>query len=149
MNFGRTGRKHEFSMDMTPMIDMVLQLIIFFMFTSQFAQLIKSPIDLPKESGQLLAEEQAAQLVVDVAANGTYLVEAKPVELEAVVQLVSREVQRHGGRAEAVRLLVRADQSAPSLHINVLAEALTQLGVRHWQLGTSGPSSILRGGGGT
>ncbi|MCH8037092.1 MAG: biopolymer transporter ExbD, partial [Proteobacteria bacterium] len=46
---------------MTPMIDVVFQLMIFFMYTAQFAQVTRTAIDLPDEAG----EEQVAHAVAE------------------------------------------------------------------------------------
>jgi biopolymer transport protein ExbD len=129
--------------DMTPMIDVVLQLIIFFMFTSQFGQVTRSEVELPRERGE---EEEAAAdrptLVIDISSEGVFLVEARPMPLERVVGLVGAEVARSGGRADRVDLLIRADRRATATRLNQLANALSEIGVRRWSLGTS---SVERG----
>ena len=52
MNFQREQSRTA-AFDLTPMIDVVLQLIIiFFMYTTQFAQVMRSELDLPQETGE-------------------------------------------------------------------------------------------------
>jgi biopolymer transport protein ExbD len=130
--------------DMTPMIDVVLQLIIFFLFTSQLSQTARSPIDLPEEAGEDSPERPGA-LVIDVTGQGGYVFEGETRTLEDLARLVGleqRAAEAGGGRVE---LLIRADRSAPALYINRLADRLAGEGVRRWSLGTAQP---VGGGGG-
>jgi biopolymer transport protein ExbD len=126
--------------DMTPMIDVVLQLIIFFMYTAQFTHMIRSPIDLPKEVGETSETQDPTVIIVDIQHNGSLIVEGKPIDLERLIRMVEVEIDRVGDPAR-VDLLVRADQWAPAFYVNDLAENLTRLNVRSWKLGTSVPAN--------
>lgn len=120
--------------DLTPMIDVVLQLIIFFMFTSQFGQISRTPVDLPVEPGEGAAEAHPS-LVVDITEAGAYVVDAKPLTFDRVVALVENEIARSGG-AQRVVVLVRPDRHATAAALNRLAEELARRGVRRWSMAT-------------
>lgn len=61
------------SFDLTPMIDVILLLIIFFMLSSQFATSELRPVDLPHQEGAAPPSESAsAKLVIDVDRAGNY-----------------------------------------------------------------------------
>lgn len=144
MNFTRgrpTRRGARF--DMTPMIDVVLQLIIFFMYTAQFSMVTRTLIDLPREPGEKTADAEPRGIVVDVRRDGTLLVEREEVAFDHFLRMVEAEAARRGS-GDAVELLVRADHDAAMAQINRIAQALTRLGVRNWRLATSeqtGPSN--------
>jgi biopolymer transport protein ExbD len=138
MNFRRSGRKPRFGFDTTPMIDVVLQLIIFFMYTSQFSRMVRTPVDLPSEPGEKQRAEAHPPLSLDVNRDGRYLVDGREVPLEEFARMIQVEIHNAGDPA-SLELLVRADRSAPALAINRLAERLALLGVRTWQLATSDP----------
>jgi biopolymer transport protein ExbD len=125
-------------MDMTPMIDVTLQLIIFFMFTSQFVEGSRTPLDLPPQLGAALQDGQTPALVVDVLADGTLIVDGKKLATTGLGQQVQQAIMRAGGQADRVRVLVRADRLARSNDINIVARTLAAFGVRGWQLGTAG-----------
>jgi biopolymer transport protein ExbD len=125
-------------MDMTPMIDVTLQLIIFFMFTSQFVEGSRTPLDLPPQLGSTLQEGQTPALVVDVLADGTLIVDGKKLATTGLGQQVQQAIMRAGGQADRVRVLVRADRLARSNDINIVARTLAAFGVRGLQLGTAG-----------
>lgn len=132
-------RDRPLGFDMTPMIDVVLQLIIFFLFTSQLSQVIRSPIDLPEEQGDEQQVVAPGGIVIDVSREGGYLVEGQPRSLEDVIRLVSLEQEHAKAVGQPLDLLVRADRACPAQHVNVLATRLAGVGVRQWRLGTTVP----------
>lgn len=123
--------------DMTPMIDVVLQLIIFFMYTTQFSQVVRSEVELPLETGEEEAVEQTDEIIIDVRADSTYLVAGVETSLDDVIAMVRAEVE--ASVDEPVRVLVRADKTAPARPLNELAERLALAGVKSWRLGTERP----------
>lgn len=139
MNLRPQTRRRPLGFDMTPMIDVVLQLIIFFLFTSQLSQVMRSPIDLPEEKGDEAQAVSPGTIVIDVTGDGSYLVEGQARSLEDVVRLVSLEQQHAERSGEVLDLLIRADRKGPAAYINVLATRLAGVGVRQWKLGTSVP----------
>lgn len=142
----RTTRR-PLGFDMTPMIDVVLQLIIFFLVTSQLSQVMRSPIDLPEEPGDERQVARPGSVVIDVTGGGLYLIEGEVRTLEDVVRLVGLEQQHAEASGQPLDLLIRADRAGPAVHLNGLATRLASVGVRRWKLGTSVPGG--RGGGGS
>lgn len=133
MNLSPQRKRRVGGFDLTPMIDVVFQLIIFFMYTAQFSQVSRTAIDLPEQPGE--GDELApTAIVVDLSAEGAFLVEQEPVTLNELIALLEAEVHRAG--EDSVELLVRADQSSPAANLNQLAERLAETGVRSWKLGT-------------
>ncbi len=125
---------------MTPMIDVVFQLIIFFLYTSQFTTLVRTPLDLPEERGDPLSAERPAMVVLDIAPDGTMLIEREPVDLARFASVVRAEINQAGGDASQVTVLVRADRSLDAAHANRVASTLSSLGVRGWRLATEAPA---------
>lgn len=137
MQFSRTTRRSPLEQDLTPLIDVVLQLIIFFLYTSSFTQMIKTRIDLPEQPGQGAIVEPAT-IVIDLDADGTLLVETRPITLEALARIVTHELDRAGDPA-LVDVLLRPDRNLPASHLNEVASTLSALGVQRWKLGTRVP----------
>lgn len=141
MNFSRRRPRSGAGFDMTPMIDVVMQLLIFFMFTNQLAAMARSPVDLPKEQGE---KDQAAakkpSMVIDVRADGMLLVDSRQVSRAELTQVIVAEVAR-AGDAGSLEVLVRADQTAPARYLNDVARELVRHGVRKWKLGTQEPDT--------
>lgn len=148
MKFARVRRRRVLGVDLTPMIDVTLQLIIFFMLTNQFGELARTEIELPREPGDPNAEPGAADLTVDIApaagGGAVYLVDAAPVSLDDVSAFIAREAQLRGGDPSGIVVLVRPERTLPAAHLNRLVERLVALGVRQWRIGTVDPNDIAQ-----
>lgn len=123
------------SVDLTPMIDVVFQLIIFFMFTSQFGELRRTDIDLPKEQGEEETEKQQASMIIDLTIDGQYLFESKPMSLIEIERIAATGVASQPD-GEPFDVLVRPDRNAPAAHLDRLLMRLSGVGVRRWKLAT-------------
>ncbi len=125
--------------DLTPMIDVVMQLLIFFMFASQFVSAMRTPVDLPKVRGEEAKRPPREQLVIDIRPDGGYVVNSEPIGLEALRELLVAEAAAGGGGTPGEGgVLVRADRSASASAVNVLAREAARAGVKTWRLGTAG-----------
>ncbi len=140
MRFTRPHEDRIREFDLTPMIDVVLQLIIFFMFTSQFGELARTEVDLPREAGQ---EEQAskATLAIDLTREGVILLDREPITLEGLAQLAAMEIER-AGDPDLVTIRVRPDRECRAAHLNRLMNRLARAGVRRWSIGTMDPALV-------
>ncbi|MEM8756228.1 MAG: biopolymer transporter ExbD [Planctomycetota bacterium] len=128
------ARSHVGVFDLTPMIDVVLLLIIFFLVTSQFSRSIRAPMDLPEQAGR--AGERAGDsgaVVVDLLADGGLRVEAEQVSPEVFSSMVRSAVRDSGN---GVEVLIRADRSARVEHLNALADRLIESGVTSYRIAT-------------
>ena len=148
MALPRASHPEQATFDLTPMIDVILLLIIFFMLTSQFAQTQLRPVDLPRETGPDVAGKASSAVVIDMDREGRLSVfgQALPMEELATIVPVGGAPDDRSSRAS---LIIRADRTAPAAHLNRLAERLVALGVREWRLATNpegAPPSPARAG---
>ncbi len=144
MRFFRARRRGFAAFDMTPMIDVVLQLIIFFMYTSQLAQLTRTEIEMPEEPGDERAEAQKATITIDIDAQGRLLVDGSQVSLDDIDRLAHLELQRAGGDPSRVSVLIRADRTLSASHVNAVGMRLAELGLPGFRLGTKVPAGGRR-----
>lgn len=140
MNFGRQRIPHEASFDLTPMIDVVLLLIIFFTLTATFARTEQKMLDLPQQRGDAARAVLPAALFIDMDRDGALSILGVPMDLGLVVDSARNDSARLGADLDIV---VRAHRDCPASHLNRLAEALAAAGIRNWKLGTAldGPAS--------
>src|SRR5439155_20781455 len=84
--------------NMTPMIDVVFQLIIFFLLSSHLAKQEKQlPLPLPSAaSGIVPAADSRPRLTVNVLADGTLLVDNRPIKPDDLVGLLRERRATHG-----------------------------------------------------
>src|SRR5262245_36682040 len=100
----------EVGFNMTPMIDVVFQLIIFFLLSSHLAkQETQLPLPLPAAaSGSAEAPDNRPRLTINVLADGTLLVANQPITLENLAPLLRERRAAHGDELE---VRIRGDRS--------------------------------------
>ncbi len=139
MNFeARASRDHVALIDLTPMIDVVFLLIVFFMTTAQFASMSKERLELPQQEGETAGSPEAA-IVVNLRASGELIVSGETITLERLLRRVAADIAK-AGSAEELDLLVRADRGASAAVLNDLADGLADRGVATWRLATERPA---------
>ncbi len=135
MLFGSKPSRVRFTVNMTPMIDVVLLIIIFFIYTARFAEVSRTSVNLPDEPGTADAASDPDALLIDVRSDGVFLVNGRDRTLERVIEIVEEQADRVGGPAN-LRVLLRADRGTSAGPVNDLARRLTSMGVRQWSHAT-------------
>lgn len=121
--------------DMTPMIDIVFQLLIFFLVTAQMAEQSRANLNLPKEKGEETTEREQAGLTINVLPDGSVVVNDQTVSLEALDRMVDEAVRIAGG-PDRLKPLIRADRSADSARLNEVFNRLSGRGLSAIRLAT-------------
>lgn len=96
----------EAESDMTPMIDVTFQLVIFFMIAATFT--VQKTLELPStkpnpDGASAVTMEELSQenIMVKIAGNGTILVDDQPTQPEAIEQSL-RQAVRNNDSAELI-----------------------------------------------
>lgn len=140
MKIGRVKEIPEAGFDLTPMIDVVLLLIIFFVLSAQFAQAVRKPLDLPPEPGIKAGDVSKNSLMIDIDRQGELFTGGQRITVDELT-LTMRSHIKQVGSVDAVETIVRADKDAPASHLNKVARVLAELGIRNWKLATAGDGS--------
>jgi biopolymer transport protein ExbD len=136
MNFKGHQRRDEVSLDMTPLIDVVFLLLIFFMLTASFTQAQRLKVDLPKaEQGESL-QDKSKDWTIEIDARGNYALNGEALAPE---QLESR-LRELPERTEETVVLIRADAKAEHQAVVQALSAAKAAGLLHIGLATD-PSS--------
>ena len=124
---------------MTPMIDIVFLLIIFFMVASQFAQQSILDLNLPEEKGEQDINPQAAGLVINIREDGALILDtdAPPLTLVLLEERIEEAVTK--GDIPWQSLLIRADQNASTTVLNDVLRILNKHGLSATRLATEVP----------
>lgn len=110
MNFQRGQRADEPEINLIPLIDVLLVILIFLMVTTTYARFAELQINLPQAQGDT-AEEAPAQINVVVEADGGYLVDDVAVSGASVEALGKALASAADAREEPV-LVISADALA-------------------------------------
>jgi len=125
----RPQRRDQVSLDMTPLIDVVFLLLIFFMVSTTFDKQTAVKVDLPK--AQSLAEKtQNDKIMVVVDARGhIYINDHELINNE--VDTVKRTLLKAAGDNKETPVIIRVDKSAPFQAPMTVMDAAAQAALTH------------------
>jgi biopolymer transport protein ExbD len=124
-------------MNMTPMIDIVFLLIIFFMTVTQVSEANKERLKLPKLEGS--QDQKRTTLTINVSQDGELLVFRRPVTIAGIVAMVTDELNRLNGETSRLTVVVRADERGTSQMVNEVVTALAKLGINQIRIAVEVP----------
>lgn len=121
--------------DLVPLIDVVLCLIVFFVVTTTFDTRSVLELELPRAQGEAAAQETRA-LDILVNADGRYFVGDREA-LRTDVESLKRTILEVGGDDRERGVLLRADARTPHQAVVTALDALGQLGFRRINIATA------------
>lgn len=137
MRLTKHRRNTRPEMDMTPMIDIVFLLIIFFMTVTQVSKLNKEQLELPKLKGT--EDQKPSVLTVNVTETGEIRVSGRTLSSGDFVSLVNRELRRVGDDPNLLGIVIRADQRGASAGVNAIVAALNKLQIKRVRIAVEVP----------
>jgi biopolymer transport protein ExbD len=137
MRLTKHRRNTRPEMDMTPMIDIVFLLIIFFMTVTQVSKLNKEQLELPKLKGT--EDQKPSVLTVNVTETGEIRVSGRTLSSGDFVSLVNRELRRVGDDPNLLGIVIRADQRGASAGVNAVVAALNKLQIKRVRIAVEVP----------
>ena len=103
------------SINMTPLIDMVFILLIFFLVTASFTK--ESGIDVDRPTAQTAVREEQGSLIIGINKNGEIWVENQQIELRAVRAHVEHNRAQN---PEGTVIILADENSRTGLTVEVL-----------------------------
>ena len=132
----RPGHRTAESIDinLTPLIDVVFLLLIFFMVTTTFDRYAKLKVDLPQADAPT-QKQTDDPLVLSIDAQGKYFVNDKQV-INTQIDTLKKALLKTKGDRENVTLLLRADGRTPHQSVVRAMDAAAQLGLTRLSIAT-------------
>jgi biopolymer transport protein ExbD len=128
MKIPRRGGSGELGIDMTPMIDVVFQLIIFFLVSSHLVKQetqVKLPLPTAKSGAEDVVDDKP-RLTVNVLAEGELLLTGRRLTADELVPRLAEKVQELG---KDVEVRIRSDRSVPYARVEPVMLACAKAGV--------------------
>lgn len=135
MRIGSDRRRDDFEINVIPLIDVLLTLLMFFVLTTTFIQHSRMQVTLPKASAQE-RDVQAPLLTVMIDKDGRYYVGSDEVLGEGIEPLKQMLEQNSGGRRDG-QVVIRADAMTPHQYVVTAMDALGQLGFTQLSIATT------------
>ena len=124
----------EPEINLVPLIDVILVLIIFFVVTATFDARSVLKLELPRATGEPNDNSKSLSLLVN--ADGRYFVEDREVLRDDLESLKSTLVEVAGNDRQRP-VLLRADARTPHQAVVTAYDALGQLGFRRVMIATA------------
>ena len=131
MNF-RQLRRPEVSINLTPLIDVVFLLLIFFMVSTSFSELTQLVVDLPQAEGTPASADTSVLLVVDVAGNMTLDGEPVPNNVRGLSAAMG---ERLSGNTD-IPVILSADAMTPHQYVVTAMDVAAQLNITRLTIAT-------------
>jgi biopolymer transport protein ExbD len=128
MHFGR-ARQERLEINLTPLIDVVFLLLIFFMVSTTFEQHAQLSIELPEASKEATDAEENA-ITVGIDAKGRYYIEDRPLVNRQFATLKRALLEATRDR-ESPPIVIRADAQTPHQAVVTVLDAARSLGLLH------------------
>lgn len=125
MNFKRQAGK-EVSVDLTPLIDVVFLLLIFFMVSTTFTKESHLEIDLPQSSGEP-AKKTVKEIEVVINAKGEYSVNDRPL-VNNQEETLKKAVQKLSNGDTELPFIITADAKTAHEHVVRVMDVAGQIG---------------------
>ena len=114
----------DISIDMSPMIDMVFLLLIFFIVASVMVDLPKAKVNLPTASAAKVPDEIKGRLSMSVDTNEQFYIGLDPVTLDQLKEKVGKELELN----PELRVFIRSDEGVPFRINKKLMTACAEMG---------------------
>ncbi|MGD8913692.1 MAG: biopolymer transporter ExbD [Candidatus Thiodiazotropha sp.] len=136
MNLRPSPRKSP-EVDITPLIDVVFLLLIFFMVSTTFERESQIMIELPEATGEeVVHKEDELNITINIA--GTFFVNQREVvntEIETLKQAIRKAV----GERRDLPVIINADARTPHQSVMTAMDAASQLGLTKMNLSAHRP----------
>ena len=121
MNFQRGKEKEPVEINLVPMIDVMLVILIFLMITTTYSKYTELQINLPSAQAERQLE-RPNEVTILVNAQGQYVVNRTPVPFRSVEQLAA-ELRRAAATMQEPIVVISADAAATHQSVIRVMEA--------------------------
>ena len=137
MNFQRGKQKEPVEINLVPMIDVMLVILIFLMITTTYSKYTELQINLPSAQAERQLE-RPNEVTILVNAQGQYVVNRTPVPFRSVEQLAA-ELRRAAAALQEPVVVISADAAATHQSVIRVMEAARVAGLSQITFTTQSP----------
>jgi len=129
--------QEELQINLTPMIDVVFLLLIFFMVTTTFTRETRLAVNLPEADGEP-AQESTRSIEISVSQNGSYAIDGRPL-VNAQLGTLMRALEEISAGDRDIALILIADAQATHQSVVTAMDAIGQSGFSRLSIATRKP----------
>ena len=133
MKFKRAIRE-ELAINMTPLIDVVFLLLIFFMVTTTFSRETRLLVNLPEANAEA-AESDPGQIEILVARDGSFSINGRGL-VKASIETLVQGLEVESGGDHSLPILLIADAEATHQSVVTAMDGIGQSGFTRLNIAT-------------
>jgi len=134
----KRSKHDELTISITPLIDVVFLLLIFFMVTTTFSRETRLLVNLPEANADLAAETAVQQIEILVAEDGSYAINGRAL-VNARIETLMRGLEIESGGDLDLPVLLIADAEATHQSVVTAMDAIGQSGFSSLNIATQRP----------
>tara|TARA_R110001599_G_scaffold353188_1_gene590622 strand:- start:61017 stop:61427 length:411 start_codon:yes stop_codon:yes gene_type:complete len=124
-----TAKRHlvtpeETELDMTPMLDIVFIMLIFFIVTTSFVK--ESGVTVSSPSAETASQQENANIFIAITATGEVWIDRRPVDPRAVRAIVAR---MHADNPEG-SVIIQSDEEASTRNLVDVMDQVRLAGIQ-------------------
>jgi len=127
MNFQRGKEREPLEINLVPLIDVMMVILIFLMITTTYSKYTELQLNLPTAEGEKQLD-RPNEINVLINAQGQYVINRTPVAFRGVDQL-AEELRRAGGTMKEPVVVVTADAATTHQSVMRVMEAARAAGL--------------------
>ncbi len=127
MNFQRGKEKEPLEINLVPLIDVMMVILIFLMISTTYSKYTELQINLPTAEAEKQLE-RSNEIAVLVNAEGHYVINKAPVAFRSIEQLAD-ELRRASANAKEPVIVISADAAATHQSVIRVMEAARVAGL--------------------
>ena len=128
MNF-RHKKAEELDVNITPLVDVVFLLLIFFMVSTTFDRQSELNIELPEANGEI-SESEKKEIEIFIKQDGQYIINGQ-VLVNSKIDTLIRNLREKSGGDESLRVIISADKQSTHQAVMTVMDAARQVGLIH------------------
>ena len=122
------------SLSLTPLIDVVFLLLIFFLVATRFEQEERDmDINLPRASAAQPTIAPQKELFVNVTKDGQFVVDGRELSLENLQERLTDAYRSNPGQQ---RVIIRADRESRTANLVAVMDACNRANIRNYSVAT-------------
>lgn len=138
MNLRPDYKEDSVEVNLTPLIDVVFLLLIFFMVSTTFDRHAKLKVSLP-EALTKATQQQNYSLVLSIDTKGNYFLNERQIvnqQLGTLKQAILKTLSEYNINVKDASLILRADANTPHQSVVRAMDAASQIGLTKLSIAT-------------
>jgi biopolymer transport protein ExbD len=138
VQFRRQSNQDE-QINLTPLIDVVFLLLIFFMVSTTFTKETHLEIDLPEASAEPATASESVSIDISIQVTGDYVINGQALVNQQSITL-QRALKKVAGGDNTLPLTITADANTPHQAVVRAMDVAGQLGFAQLRITTRQPT---------